>query len=44
MEVIISQSDRSPERLMISQTPKIGGTSNHLNWENNMEETLPALG
>ena len=33
MEVIICQSDRSPERLMISHAPSIGGTSNHLRWE-----------
>ena len=33
MKVIICQSDRSPERLMISQTPGIGGTSNQLRWE-----------
>ena len=33
VEVMICQSDRSPERLMISQTPSIGGTSNHLRWE-----------
>ena len=28
MEVIICQSDMSPERLMISEMPSIGGTSN----------------
>ena len=33
MEVIIFQPDRSPERLIICQTPSIGGTSNHLSWE-----------
>ena len=33
MEVIICQSEMSPERLMISQTPSIGGTSNQLRWE-----------
>ena len=33
MEVIICQSDRSPERLMISHTPGIGGTLNQLRWE-----------
>ena len=33
MEVIICQSDRSPERQMISQTPSTGGTSNQLRWE-----------
>ena len=30
VEVIICQSERSPERLMICQTPSIVGTSNHL--------------
>ena len=45
MEVIICQSDRSPERLMISQTPSIGGTSNQLRCgRRNVEETLPAFG
>ena len=34
MEVIICQSDRSPEREVISQIPSIGGTSNQLRWEN----------
>ena len=33
VEVIICQSEMSPERLMISQTPSIGGISNHLRWE-----------
>ena len=33
VEVMICQSVRSPERLMVSQTPIIGGTSNHLRWE-----------
>ena len=32
MEVIMCQTDMSPERLMISQTPGIGGTSNQLRW------------
>ena len=44
MEVIICQSDRSPERLMISQTPSIGGTSNQLSGRRNVEEILPAFG
>ena len=33
MEVISCQSDMSPERLMISQIPSIGGTSYQLRWE-----------
>ena len=33
MEFIICWSDRSPGRLMISNTPSIGGASNHLRWE-----------
>ena len=33
MEVIICQSERSPEIVMISQTPTIGGTSKHIRWE-----------
>ena len=33
MEVIICQSDRSPERLMISHTPSMGETWNQLRWE-----------
>ena len=33
MEVIICQSERSPEILMISQTHTIGGTSKHIRWE-----------
>ena len=43
-EVIICQSDRSTERLMISQTPGIGGTSNQLRWEKKCGGTLPAFG
>ena len=34
MEVIICQSDRSPERYMILQIPSIGGTPNQVRWEN----------
>ena len=34
MEVISCQSDRSPERLMISHTPSIVGTSHQPRWEN----------
>ena len=33
MEVMICQSERSPEVLIISQTPNIGGTSKHIRWE-----------
>ena len=33
VEVIICQSERSPERLMISQTPSIGRTSHQLRLE-----------
>ena len=44
VEVIICQSDRSTERLMISQTPGIGGNSNQLRWEKKCGGTLPAFG
>ena len=43
MEVIICQSDRSPERLVISQIPNIGGTSNQLRWEKECEGNSPSL-
>ena len=33
MEVIICQSERSPETVMISLTPTIGGTSKHIRSE-----------
>ena len=33
MEVIICQSERSPEIVMISQTPTTEGTSKHIRWE-----------
>ena len=33
MEVIICQPERSPEIVMISQTPTIGGTLKHIRWE-----------
>ena len=39
MEVIICQSDRSPERLMISQTPFIGGHQITSGGRRNVEET-----
>ena len=32
-EVISCQFEWSPERLMISQIPSIGGTSNQLRWK-----------
>ena len=32
VEVMICPSEGSPERLMISQIPSIGGTSNHTRW------------
>ena len=44
MEVIICQSERSPEIVMISQTLLQGGTSNTSDGSRNMEETLPAFG
>ena len=43
MEVIICQSGRSPERLMISPTPSIGGTSNHLRWEKECGGSSPCF-
>ena len=43
MEVIICQSERSPERLMISQTPTIRGTSNHLRWEKECGGNSPSF-
>ena len=43
MEVIICQSDMSPERLMISQTPSIGGTSNQLRWEKECGGNSPSF-
>ena len=33
MEVMICQSERSSEILIISQTHTIGGTSKHIRWE-----------
>ena len=33
MRVMICQSERSSEILIISQTPTIGGTSKHIRWE-----------
>ena len=43
MEVIICQSERSPERLMISQISSIGGTSNQLTWEKECGGNSPSL-
>ena len=43
MEVIIYQSDRAPERLMMSQTPSIGGYQITPGGRKNVEETLPAF-
>ena len=44
MEVIICQSDMPPERLMISQTPSIGGHQISSGGRRNVDETLPAFG
>ena len=43
MEVIICQSDMSPERLIVSQTPSIGGTSNQLRWEKECGGNSPSF-
>ena len=43
MDIIICQSDRSPERLMISQTPSTGGTSKHLRWEKDCGGNSPSF-
>ena len=43
VEVIIFQSDRSPEKLMILQTPSIGGTSNPLMWEKECGRNSPSF-
>ena len=44
VEVMICQSDRSPEMLIISQTPMIVGNENTSDGSRNVEETLPAFG
>ena len=44
MEVIICQSERSPEIVMISQTHTIGGHQNTSDGSRNMDETLPPFG
>ena len=44
VEVMICQSERSPERLMRSHTPSIGWTSNHLRWEKECGGNFPSFG
>ena len=44
LEVIICQSDRSPERLMILQTPSMGDPQISSGGRRNVEETLSAFG
>ena len=44
MEVIICQSERSPEIVMISQTHTIGGHQNTSDGSRNMDKTLPPFG
>ena len=44
VKVIISQSEMSPERLMISQTPSMRGHQITSGGRKNVEETLPAFG
>ena len=43
MEAIICQSERSPEMFMISQTPSIGGTREHMRWEQECGENYPSF-
>ena len=43
VEVIICQSEMSPERLMIFQTPSIGGTSDQLRWEKEYGGNSPSF-
>ena len=43
MEVIICQSLRSLERLMTSQIPNIGETSNHIRWEKECRQNSPSV-
>ena len=38
---MICQSDRFPEMFMISQTPKIGGTSKHIRQEEECGQNSP---
>ena len=43
VEVMICQSDRSPEILMITQTCMIGGTSKHIRWEEECGQNSPTF-
>ena len=43
-EVIICQSERSPEIMMICQTHTIGGNQNTSDGSMNIDKTLPAFG
>ena len=44
VEIMICQSDRSPKRLLLSQTPSTGGHQITLDQRRNVEESLPAFG
>ena len=44
VDIIICQSEMFPERLMISQTPSIGGHQISSGGRRNVVETLPAFG
>ena len=44
VEVMICQSEMSPKRLLISQTPMIGGHQITSGGRRNVEESLPAFG
>ena len=44
VEVMLCQSERSPERLMISDTPSIRGHQITSGGRRNVEETFPAFG
>ena len=44
MEVMICQSEKSPEMFMTSETPSIGGHQNTSNGRRNVEETLLLFG
>ena len=44
VEVMTCQSERSPGRLIISQTPSIGGIHITSGGRRNVEETFPAFG
>ena len=43
LEAIICQSERSPEMFMISQTHSIGGTSEHMKWEQEYGGNSPSF-